>query len=64
MVFLLVSIVFNLIGVVVCHRIARVRGAHNVVFWTTMGVVLGPFAIPFALRLPDLSERASAATST
>jgi hypothetical protein len=40
----------NLVGVVVCHAVARSRGSKKVVFWTTMGVLFGPLAIPFVLR--------------
>jgi len=40
----------NLVGIVVCHDIARSRGSRKVVFWTTMGVLFGPLAIPFVLR--------------
>jgi hypothetical protein len=42
--------VINLVGAVVCHAVARSRGSRKVVFWTTMGVLFGPFAIPFVLK--------------
>lgn len=32
--------------VVLCHYIAKKRGA-NPVFWSVMGALFGPFAIPF-----------------
>ena len=35
-----------IISAVICHRIARHRGA-NAVFWGVMGAVFGPLAIPF-----------------
>ena len=41
----------NLIGIVACHQLARSRGSRSVVFWTTMGVLFGPLAIPFAARV-------------
>lgn len=48
--FLVIALV-NLIGVVVCHSVARRRGSRKVVFWTTMGVLFGPLAIPFVLTM-------------
>lgn len=48
-VFLLLFLV-NLAGVVVCHNAARSRGSNKGVFWTTMGVICGPLAIPFVLK--------------
>lgn len=47
--FLLLFLI-NLVGVVVCHAVARSRGSKKVVFWTTMGGLFGPFAIPFVLK--------------
>lgn len=47
--FLLVGLL-NLVGAVVCHSVARSRGSKKVVFWTTMGVLFGPLAIPFVLK--------------
>ncbi|QSA98278.1 hypothetical protein [Methylococcus sp. EFPC2] len=41
-------IILSLVGAVACHEIARSRGARDVVFWTSMGLFFGPFAIPFA----------------
>lgn len=32
----------------ICHKLAVARGV-NPVYWGVMGVVLGPFAIPFIL---------------
>lgn len=46
----LVLLLANLIGVIACNRIARSRGSRHVVFWTIMGIIFGPFAIPFVLR--------------
>ncbi|HWK74997.1 MAG TPA: hypothetical protein VNQ81_12040 [Povalibacter sp.] len=43
-------LLLNLVGIVVCHGVARSRGSRKVVFWTTMGVLFGPLAIPFVLR--------------
>jgi hypothetical protein len=34
------------ISAVLCHQIAKARGA-NPVFWGAMGIVFGPLAIPF-----------------
>ena len=35
-----------IISAILCHYIARHRGA-NAVFWGVMGAVFGPLAIPF-----------------
>ena len=54
-IFLLMTLI-NLVGVVICHSVARRRGSRKVVFWTTMGILFGPLAIPFVLkftRVPD-----------
>jgi hypothetical protein len=37
----------NLISIVVCHQVAKKRGAKPV-FWGVMGALFGPLAIPFA----------------
>jgi energy-coupling factor transporter transmembrane protein EcfT len=42
-----VIVVITLISIVACHKIAVSRGASGV-FWGTMGLLFGPFAIPFA----------------
>lgn len=34
----------------VSEHLAKYRGSQKVVFWTTMGVIFGPLAIPFVLR--------------
>lgn len=44
-----VSLLANAVGVVVCFIIAKMNRSRHVAFWTTMGLVFGPFAIPFAL---------------
>lgn len=48
-IFLLIALI-NLVGIVICHSVARSRGSRKVVFWTTMGVLFGPLAIPFVLK--------------
>jgi hypothetical protein len=35
-----------IISAVICHLIAKIRGAHAV-FWGVMGALFGPLAIPF-----------------
>ncbi|TCJ87677.1 hypothetical protein [Cocleimonas flava] len=45
MFYLIGSIPFLISGVV-CHYLAKNRGA-NTAFWTVMGLVFGPLAIPF-----------------
>ncbi len=39
---------FTLSGVIICHSIAKRRGA-NTLFWAVMGALFGPLAIPFSL---------------
>ena len=43
-----IAILFSiyLLSIVVCHFLARHRGA-NPVFWGVMGAIFGPLAIPF-----------------
>ena len=48
-VFVYSLIAVNVLSIIVCHGIARSRGARPV-FWGMMGAIFGPFAIPFALR--------------
>jgi hypothetical protein len=45
---LIASIAINIICIVLCHKIAKRRGAKPA-FWAAMGAFFGPFAIPFAL---------------
>jgi len=44
---ILVTALLLLASVVACHAIAKRRGG-NPVFWRVMGLLFGPFAIPFA----------------
>ncbi len=46
----LVLLALNVIGIVACNRIAKARGSAHVIFWTMMGVIFGPLAIPFVLK--------------
>lgn len=43
---LIASAAINVFCIIMCHRIAKGRGA-NPVFWGVMGALFGPFAIPF-----------------
>jgi hypothetical protein len=45
---LIASTAINIICVILCHQIAKRRGAKPV-FWGVMGALFGPFAIPFVL---------------
>ena len=47
----LILCAINLVGIIACNRIAKSRGSKHVVFWTTMGVLLGPIPIPFLIWL-------------
>jgi hypothetical protein len=46
----IVLLAINIIGIIACNRIAKARGSRHVIFWTTMGVIFGPLAIPFVLK--------------
>ena len=46
LVFTVILVIFGLACIVLCHYIAKKRGA-NPVFWGVMGGIFGPFAIPF-----------------
>jgi hypothetical protein len=45
---ILITALLLLVSVVACHVIANRRGG-NPVFWSVMGLLFGPLAIPFAL---------------
>jgi hypothetical protein len=53
----IVLFVLNIIGIIACNRIAKARGSRHVIFWTTMGVIFGPLAIPFALKFTPPAAR-------
>lgn len=40
----------------ICHTIAKNRGA-NAVFWTVMGAIFGPLAIPFAFLSKPIGNK-------
>ena len=44
---ILIALIF-LASIVTCHVIAKRRGS-NPVFWSLMGALFGPLAIPFVL---------------
>jgi hypothetical protein len=43
---LIASAAINIACIILCHQIAKRRGA-NPVFWGVMGALFGPLAIPF-----------------
>jgi hypothetical protein len=55
-----VSLLANAAGVVACFWIAKARKSKRVAFWTTMGLVFGPFAIPFAWWRTGREQRLNA----
>jgi hypothetical protein len=59
----LLLLLLNLVGVVVCHNVARSRGSKKVVFWTTMGGIFGPLAVPFALKFARAEADSTNATA-
>lgn len=44
---IVIGILIALICMVVCHTVAKKRGA-NTIFWAVMGASFGPLAIPFS----------------
>ena len=44
--YLLIIFMVFIVSAVICHFVAKNRGA-NPVFWGVMGAVCGPLAIPF-----------------
>lgn len=46
---ILILLVF-IVCAIVCHRIAKLRGA-NPVFWGVVGLLFGPLALPFVFYL-------------
>lgn len=55
---LLPGLLLAVASAVVCHGIAKHRGADPV-FWGVMGALFGPLAIPFALFARPKSNRNS-----
>ena len=55
----LVLLALNVIGIVTCNRIAKARGSAHVIFWTVMGVIFGPLAIPFVLKFSRSEHQSS-----
>lgn len=43
---ILIMIITIVVSAALCHTIAKQRGA-NPVFWGVIGLLFGPFAIPF-----------------
>ncbi|MBT2968693.1 MAG: hypothetical protein KME56_04715 [Candidatus Thiodiazotropha sp. (ex Ctena orbiculata)] len=48
MLYLLLAL--NLASIVICHHIAKSRGANSLL-WALLGALFGPLAIPFALMI-------------
>ena len=48
-------VVLNIISIIICYQIAKTRGG-NTRFWGWMGVLFGPFAIPFAFYCKAKTE--------
>jgi len=53
--FIYALIAANIVSIVVCHYIAKSRGAKPV-FWGIMGAIFGPLAIPFALFAKPINQ--------
>jgi len=52
----LAMLALAVVSAMACHWLAARRGGH-VVFWTAMGLLFGPLAIPFVFlgrRRPDI----------
>jgi hypothetical protein len=52
---LIASAAINIVCVILCHQIAKRRGAKPV-FWGVMGALFGPFAIPFVFLAKPKTE--------
>jgi hypothetical protein len=52
---LIASVAINIVCVILCHQIAKRRGAKPV-FWGVMGALFGPFAIPFVFLAKPKKE--------
>jgi hypothetical protein len=52
---LIASAAINIACVILCHRIAKRRGAKPV-FWAVMGALFGPLAIPFVFLAKPKTE--------
>lgn len=48
MLFIYLLLTVNLVSIVICHYVAKTRGAKPVC-WGVLGAIFGPFAIPFAM---------------
>lgn len=55
----LVLFALNVVGIVTCNRIAKSRSSNHVILWTMMGVIFGPFAIPFVLKFSRSKNRST-----
>jgi len=55
----LLLLALNVIGIVACNRIAKARNSAHVIFWTMMGVLFGPLAIPFVLKFSRSEHQSS-----
>jgi hypothetical protein len=51
-------IIVSLLSMLVCYVIARSRSANRP-YWVVMGLLLGPFAIPFAFFAKSKPNRCS-----
>ena len=45
--FAIIVIVVSVASAVICNQIAKHRGGRAI-YWSSMGLIFGPFAIPFA----------------
>lgn len=50
-----IILLITLVSAVICYEIAKSRSA-NKLYWTVMGVLFGPFAIPFAMMARPMSD--------
>ena len=57
----LILFAINVAGIIACNRIAKARGSSHVVFWTTMGILFGPLAVPFVLWLNPVARHPTSA---
>jgi len=54
--FIYTLVALNIASIVICHYIAKSRGAKPVI-WAVMGAIFGPLAIPFALFAKPINKQ-------
>jgi len=56
MTLLVAMLVVTILSILVCHTVAKKRGA-NPIFWAVMAAIFGPFAVPFVFLSKNKSSQ-------